>query len=115
MPRSIELSESPFVDVQSFEIPTGPTAKRPGLSSPFVEAFTFEHTDAGAGGPTGAARRILVAELYDEELDNAMYELIGEAAYASNGNGSKLGESSLRLHFSPLANEIEAFIQRAAD
>jgi hypothetical protein len=114
MPTSTSLSDSPFLDVRSFETPSERVTHRLGLSSPFVEAFAFEHAESD-GDPSRAARRILLAELYDEELDDAVYELVGEiAASAGNGDG-RLGVASARLRLTPLADEIEAFIQSAAD
>jgi hypothetical protein len=115
MSEPTALSESPFVDLRSFEIPTESTASRFAVSSPFVQALAFEEPESG-GDTYGPARRILLAELYDEELDDAVYELIGEASsMVQNGVGSRLEASSLRRHFDPLAAEIEGFIQRAAD
>jgi hypothetical protein len=114
MPTSTSLSDSPFLDVRSFETPTERVTRRLGLSSPFVEAFAFEHAESD-GDPRSAARRVLLAELYDEEFDDAVYEAIGETAgFAGNGDG-KLGIASARLRLVPLADEIEAYIQRAAD
>src|SRR5262249_52921398 len=105
MPTSTSLSDSPFLDVRSFETPTERITRRLGLSSPFVEAFAFEHAESD-GDPRSAARRVLLAELYDEEFDDAVYEAIGETAgFAGNGDG-KLGIASARLRLVPLADEI---------
>ena len=80
-------SESPFVDLGSFEAPSEASVKRLGLSSPFVEAFMTE--DAGGYDASGAgARRVLLAELHDEELDAAIYELVGETASFASVNRS---------------------------
>jgi hypothetical protein len=107
-------SESPFVDSGSFEAPDEAVVRRLGLSSPFVQAFVGD--DLGASSSSGAARRVLLAELHDEELDDAIYELVGEtAAFASAGAGARLNAASLQMRLSPLAAEIEGFIQRAAD
>jgi hypothetical protein len=114
MSQSTQLYESPFLDVRSFELPTAANA-RLGLSSPFVEAFAFEETDPRAE-PHGAIRRILLSELYDEELDDAIYEVLGEiAAQDANGTASMMAAASARRRIAPLADEIENFIQRAAD
>jgi hypothetical protein len=105
--------DSPFLDILSFEVPPQPEASRRGMSSPFVDAFALEPSEQDED-PGGAARRILLAELYDEELDDAIYELVGEVAgFAGNGSGRNTG--ILTLHLAPLADEIETFIQRAAD
>jgi hypothetical protein len=109
------ISESPFIDVESFEASPAAMVGRPRLSSPFVEAFVSEDSGASYGQGEGA-RRVLLAELHDEEFDDALYELVGEtSAYASNGSGSRLNTAALQMRLAPLAGEIESFIQRAAD
>jgi hypothetical protein len=108
-------SESPFVDVGSFEAPAEAVVRRLGLSSPFVESFVGEDPSPSNGTGDGA-RRVLLAELYDEELDDAIYELVGEtASYASTGSAARLNTASLQMRLDPLASDIESFIQRAAD
>jgi hypothetical protein len=88
MPISTSLSDSPFLDVRSFETPSERVTRRLGLSSPFVETLAFEQPESN-GDPRSAARRVLLAELYNEEFDEAVYELIGETAgFAGNGDGS---------------------------
>jgi hypothetical protein len=115
MANSGSLTESPFLDVRSFEAPSERVISRLGLSSPFVEAFAFEHIESN-GDPRSAMRRVLLAELYDEEFDDAVYEFVGETAAFSGGNGdARLGMASAKLRLAPLVDEIEAYIQRAAD
>jgi hypothetical protein len=107
-------SGSPFVDAASFEI-EGEAQRPTGLSSPFIEGFLAEYS-ATQDRPGDGVRRVLLAELYDEELDDAIYELVGEtASFAEPGAGSALGAASLKLRLAPLAEDIEGFIQRAAD
>jgi hypothetical protein len=113
MPESIDQSESPFLNVGSFEIAPAAGIKRLGLASPFVEAFALEH-GGQADGSNDGARRILLAELYDDELDDAVYELLGDTAgFVGNGAG-RLGVAALRLRFAPLADELERYVDRAA-
>jgi hypothetical protein len=105
---------SPFRDTPSFKLPDYEAPRLVALASPFVQAFAFESSsvDADADGD----RRALLMQLYDEELDDALYELAGEAAaFASNGVGGESRAGALNAHFAPLVNEIEAFIEKAAE
>ena len=106
---------SPFVDSRSFEAPTEAAIRRLGLASPFVEAFALEPSRSLTDS-RDAVRRVLRAQLYNEELDNAIYELVGEtASFAANGADPRLAASAARMRLAPLADEIESFIQRAAE
>lgn len=113
MPSRLGVSASPFLDAKSFEAAPEPTA-RLGLSSPFVQAFATEPEDVPID-PRGASRRLLLAELYDEELDDAIYEVVGEAAAAFHPAHARPGAASLRMRLDPLARELEALAERAAD
>ena len=106
---------SPFVDSRSFEAPTEAAVRRLGLASPFVEAFALE-ASRSITDSRDAVRRVLRAQLYSEELDSAIYELVGEAAsFAANGADPRLAASAARMRLAPLADEIERFMQRAAE
>ena len=74
---SISTAElnSPFVDSRSFEAPTEAAIRRLGLASPFVEAFALEPSRSVTDS-RDAVRRVLRAQLYSEELDSAIYELV---------------------------------------
>jgi hypothetical protein len=110
MSVAIGRFESPFVDVGSFELAGESVFSPRRLSSPFVEGFIAEHA---GGASDGGLRRVLLAEMYDEEFDDAVYELVGEAAAGSLG--STAGAAALRVQFAPLAEELESFIERSAD
>ena len=112
MPESIEQSESPFLNVGSFEIAPTLAIKRLGLASPFVEAFAPDH-GGRADVAHDSARRLLLAELYDDELDDAVYELLGETV-GFIGTDARLGVPALQLRFAPLADELERYVDRAA-
>ena len=114
MSSSIVEFHAPFVDVGSFETPREATIRRLGLSSPFIEAFAYDDSSSGAA-TRDAVRRVLHAELYDEELDEAIYELVGEtASSAINGADPQFAASTARLKLTPLADEIEDYVQRVA-
>src|SRR3954454_699342 len=92
---------SPFVDAESFEAASDDAPRVPAMHSPFLDAFTMEDSGSGDGALEGA-RRVLLAELYDEELDAALYELAGEAAgVIGTGGGGRLGHAAVELHFAP--------------
>jgi hypothetical protein len=99
---------SPFVDAASFEDVRDAYIPQFGRSTPFVNQL-FE--DAVDGNANGARHRLLVAELHDEEMDEAVYELIGEASAGAAGNGS----GSLQLQFSPFVREVDAAIDRMSE
>jgi hypothetical protein len=116
MTQRLDISESPFLNVRSFEVDHEFTAERRlGLSSPFVEAFTAEPRASASNSPD-APRSLLLAELYDDEFTDALYELVGEAtAHAGVSSTSRLNAAALQLRFAPLADEIETYLQRAAE
>ena len=99
---------SPFVDAASFEDVRDAYIPQFGRSTPFVNQL-FE--DAVDGNANGARHRLLVAELHDEEMDEAVYELIGEAGTGAAGNGT----GSLQLQFSPFLREVDAAIDRMSE
>jgi hypothetical protein len=115
MPETRGRIESPFVETRSFQLPAEAVRKRNGVASPFVESFLLEHAEPRTDARE-AARRVLIAELYDEELDDAIYELVGETAgLVDAGVVPALGAAAVRQRLAPLAQELEGFLQRAAD
>ena len=104
--------QSPFVDSVSFETEQaeGYTGRASG-SAPFVEALFGQD---GTADSHGAARRLLLAELYDEEMDEAAYELMGEVSALAGADSSRLGAAGLRLQLSPFLNEVDAVVDRVA-
>jgi hypothetical protein len=114
MTTAIDPAGSAFVDVRSFETPTDRVTSRLGLSSPFVEAFAVEH-QGWERDLRGGVRRVFLAELYDEEFDDAVYEAVGEIASVASNGDARLNAAAARQRLAPLVNEIEAYIQRAAD
>jgi hypothetical protein len=114
MASTIAITGSPFVELPSFE-QEAPRANGSNghMRSPFVEALRSE--DAYQSDEY-AERRLLVAELYDEEMDEAIYELMNEAAaMAGDGTPSRFTANTLAMRFGPMAEEIESTLQRLAD
>jgi hypothetical protein len=110
MSSSIQI-QSPFLDVRSFEMQTDTDVRRRGLSSPFVEAFTLESFETSSNSRE-ADRRVLLAQLYEESLDEAIYELVGELV---DSTGGRSGLAAGKLRLAPLADDMETLLQRAAD
>jgi hypothetical protein len=99
---------SPFVDSARFEAESNAYIPQLGRSTPFVETW-FEDAHDSADS-NGARHRLLVAELHDEEMDDAIYELMGEV-----GATPHMGTGSLQLQFSPFLNEVDAAIDRVSE
>ena len=109
---------TPFIEMQSFvreesevfasETPT------PALGSPFVSVYELEgHTEFV--DPEQEAYSTLVQELYDEEFDEALFELMIEARglheeHMVSSAQSVEGERLLSQHFNQLIHEAEAVV-----
>ncbi|MEO8450178.1 MAG: hypothetical protein ABI647_10335 [Gemmatimonadota bacterium] len=104
---------SPFLDAESFETADPESAEAPRrVMSPFVDAFSLESHESGSD-PRDAARRVLLAELYEDEMDEALYELVGEIA--GTGASARYGVGALQLQFAPQVRAIESTLERIAD
>lgn len=114
MPESLVI-ESPFRNVGSFEMREDSARPLMSLASPFVEALAYEGDEGTTGDAAAGVRRTLLAELHDEELDDAIYELVGELAANADGVAPELRSYTLNAAAAPLIAEIEAFIQGAAE
>lgn len=109
---------TPFIEMQSFvreesevfasETPT------PALGSPFVSVYELEgHTEFV--DPEQEAYSTLAQELYDEEFDEALFELMIEARglheeHMVSSAQSVEGERLLSQHFNQLIREAEATV-----
>jgi hypothetical protein len=109
---------TPFLEMRSFvreeseafayEAPT------PALGSPFVSVYELEGHDEFVD-PEREAYSTLVQELYDEEFDEALFELMVEARglheeHLVSGTQSVEGERLLNQHFNQLIREAEATV-----
>lgn len=123
--------ESPFLDTIGFagEEPE-PAQQREApvnghrLETPFRSVYELEDRD-GLIEPEAETFAPFLAELYDEEFDEAVFELINEAAdlYETRFQG-ELGASGaqaieaerlLEQHFAPLVREAETLLETMAD
>ena len=120
-------SHSPFLDVKSFaeeEAPTraeeSPTRAQPG--SPFLAVYEFE--EEGRVDPQTEEYVSFLNELYDEQFNEAVSNLVDEAAaiYETNFANEQQdphtsgyqAERLLKQHFAPLVAEAETMIRMVA-
>ena len=109
---------TPFLEMRSFvredsEVfaSEGPTA---ALASPFVSVYEMEGQTALVD-PEQEALSLFAQDLYDEEFEEALFELLTEARglheehLTSNPQGVD-GERLLRQHFNQLIREAEAAV-----
>jgi hypothetical protein len=117
-------SQAPFLDVRSFiaeEAGPSPDVLEAAVSS--VSHFlSLYEADEGGGviNPEAEEFTAFLNELYDQEFDEAMFELVSEAAALHESrfgyeqeNGWANGSEAQRLlaqHFAPLVRESEAMI-----
>lgn len=109
---------TPFLDLRSFVREESEAfaseAPSPALGSPFVSVYEME--GARLADPAQEAWSTLVQELYDQEFDEALFELMVQARAlheeheASGGPGAFGGERLLGQHFGPLVREAEAAV-----
>jgi hypothetical protein len=108
---------TPFLDLRSFvreetEV-FASEAPSPALGSPFVSVY--EREGEGRVDPAQEAYSTLVQELYDQEFEEALYELMVEARalheehLVSSGPGVE-SERLLGQHFNQLIREAEATV-----
>jgi len=119
----VQELESPFMDLTSFKQPTPkPVALVPNnalLKSPFKSVYELEGVEQTDEGQNGAYPE-LMDELYDEDFDGFLSELVYEARdlydnkMANGTYGLQSNETMVRqsveAHFSPLLDEIDRFM-----
>lgn len=126
--------QTPFLDVKSFfagqispqETETaasqGETAS-PASGSPFLSVYQSE--EEGGVDPRGEEYVAFLTELHDEEFDEALFELVNEAAalYEERFSPSSgpvptpypAAERALEGHFEPLIRELEGVLDSLKD
>ena len=125
---SIDVPRAPFLDVRSFVAgETGPDQDAFEVSAaparPFLSLYESDDGD-GVVNPEAEEFGSFLNELYDPEFDEALFELVGEAAALHESRlGHEVGgdegtgpeaERLLAQHFAPLVGEAEAMIGRLA-
>ena len=117
-------ARSPFIDIASFEaealeVQEGTSAAGARTASPFLSIYELEGHEDGED-PDAEAVAEFLAELYDLEFDEAVVDVVNEAAaLVEDRFASETGdpyvrvrniENLLQAHFAPLAMEIDAFL-----
>src|SRR5512138_3440597 len=119
-------SQSPFLDVRSFaeeeapaRVDASPTRAQP--ASPFLAIYEFE--GEGQVDPQTEEYVSFLNELYDEQFNETLSNLVDEAAglYQANMNeqadprmSGYEAERLLTQHFAPLAAETDSMILTVA-
>lgn len=115
-------SRTPFLDVQSFELTEEvPIVERKPLPSrsPFLSVYELESGEADYSDPSREAYATIVDDLYDEEFDEALSELVAEARgihdeHLASGSSPVESERLLSQHFAQLCRESEEMISHLA-
>lgn len=80
-----------------------------------LQAFALEDADSGVTEREGT-RRILLAELHDEEFEEALYELAGDAArVARRVPAGAISTTALEQYLAPLQYELDRSLKRVRD
>lgn len=130
MENQIKHAISPFINEKSFEPDIGDLKMAEGSvvneepDSPFLAVYQLEESNQ-AVDPKLIEVSSLITELYDQEFDNAVYELINEAAELyetqfETETGIKTSSENeamwfLQEHYAPLVLEVENLLDKMAD
>ena len=117
-------NQAPFLDVRSF-VTEEPEAEAievrasPPVRTPFLSVYELEDGEGSYNDPVREAYAALVNELYDEEFDEAMFELEthGRALHDEqivNGSSRMEADRLVTQHFSHLIRESEAMVDSMA-
>ena len=115
-------ARSPFLDVQSFAFEEGEVS-RPQPStpawSPFLSVYESADGENLADEPLREAYTTLVNDLYDEEFDEALFELMTTAKglhqeHLSSGHSATEADRIVTQHFAQLTRESEAMVDAMA-
>ena len=131
MSSSTEMIQSPFLDISSFDAEESEGVdelEAPstlyGVKSPFRSIYKLEE-QTGMIDPEAEEFASFMAELYEREFDDAVLELVNEAAdfYESRfvgeyGSGLAVqgikAERLLEEHFAPLVTDVERLLESIA-
>lgn len=123
------MTKTPFLDIASFTVQEvdsaqQPTSSTPVSGSPFLSIYELEEY-GGSTDPNAEEYVAFLSELYDEEFDEAVFELVNEAAglhdewsaesSATLAEQNLASDRSLEQHFEPLAAEIERTLEALAE
>ena len=114
----------PFLDSKSF-IGEESEAQEPEIQttlavrSPFVSVYELADGESAIDDPVREAYSTIVNDLYDEEFDEALFELLTDARnmhqdHLASGYSSGEAERIVTQHFSQLVRESEAMVDAVA-
>ena len=114
----------PFLDFKSF-IGEESEAQEPEIQttlavrSPFISVYELEDGESAIDDPVREAYSTIVNDLYDEEFDEALFELLTDARnmhqdHLASGYSSGEAERIVTQHFSQLVRESEAMVDAVA-
>jgi len=117
-------ASAPFLDSKSF-ITEESEAQEPELRStlpvrsPFISVYEMAEGESAVDDPVREAYSTLVNELYDEEFDEALFELATDARnlhqdHLASGYSSNEADRLVTQRFSQLARESEAMVDAVA-
>lgn len=117
-------ANAPFLDFKSF-ITEEAEAQEPefrstlAVRSPFISVYELADGESAVDDPVREAYSTLVNELYDEEFDEALFELATDARnmhqdHLGSGYSSNEADRLVTQHFSQLARESEAMVDAIA-
>jgi hypothetical protein len=113
------MSTSPFLEVRSFAMQEAEVfeVQPQALASPFRSVYETEGFSE-ISDPEAEAYMNFMTELYDQEMDEALYELVDEARALHEESyvpGSAFeSERMLEQHFAPLQQESERMLESMA-
>ena len=91
----------------------------PALRSPFISVYELADGESAIDDPVREAYSTIVDELYDEEFDEALFELLTDARnlhqdHLASGHSSSEADRLVTQHFSQLMRESEAMVDAMA-
>jgi hypothetical protein len=120
---AVGRASTPFLDAKSFlteaEAPE-PEFRSPSVArSPFLSVYELAEGESAVEDPMREAYATLVNELYDEEFDEALFELLTDARslhqdHLASGHSPSEAERLVTQRFSQLARESEAMVDAVA-
>jgi hypothetical protein len=121
---TVGQSNVPFLDFKSFiteEAETQEPEIRATLAdrSPFISVYELADGESAIDDPIREAYSTIVNDLYDEEFDEALFELLTDARnmhqdHLASGYSSSEADRIITQHFSQLARESEAMMDAVA-
>ena len=117
-------ANAPFLNVNSFvaeeaEVSSHELRPTPIARSPFVSVYEFAEGESEYDEPLREAYSSVVAELYDEEFDESLFELLTEGRnlhqdHVASGHSLDEADQIVTLHFSQLIRESESMVDAMA-